>query len=142
MIADRDSDRQLDQFKRLKKRKQRKRKIRKSSKATTKDLYRYPRHTDIEVVMDTNNPKRVLLIPFPDEETLSTKIAEMLIEKFAGRDIDRELLTEMTIASRKMFCELRGINVAIKSKDEEGIEETEEDPSKAAADLEFYLSGN
>lgn len=132
----------VGKLRRIKRKKPRKRKLRKSSKATTTELYRYPRHTDIEVIVDLDNPKRVVLIPFPPDESLSQKIADWLLDKFGGSTIDRDLLISMTIEARKKFCELRGINVKHNILDDSDTEdEVEEDLSPSMAELEFYMNG-
>lgn len=135
-----DAEKSLERFRKLKKRKKRKRKIRVSSKATTKELYRYPRHTDIEVVVDTNNPRRLILVPFPPGEELAVKISDWLMSKFGGLPIDKELLIDMTTEARKKFCEIRGIRATFAQHECE--EDSEEEAlTESMDDLEFYLSG-
>lgn len=134
-----DADKSLERFRKLKKRKRRKRKLRKSSKATTDVLYRYPRHTDIDVVLDINNPRRVILIPFPPGEKLAVEISEHLMSRYGGKPIDRELLIDMTVTARQKFCELRGIRASFVQYDDEEDSELEA-LTESMDDLEFYLN--
>ena len=127
-------------FKRLKKRKSRKKRLRKSSKATTTGLYRYPRHTDIFVIPDLRNPKRLILTPFPpgNVDAIAAEISSWLLAKHRGKVITNELLVDMTQLARWKFCQMRGIKIS-NPIEEIDDDEAEEDPSQSMADLEFYL---